>query len=116
MQELKQLIGIKVLNSGFLESLFLVSISANARFAPLRTPMHTGGLRISITLLQSDSRRIKRARLHTVEGCNIKGQLTRPLCCLCAPRTYARYASHTPHWWCIAHSTLRQRSGCNKAN
>jgi len=32
--------------------------------------MHTGGLRISTTLLRLDSQRIKRARLHTVEWCN----------------------------------------------
>jgi len=34
--------------------------------------------------------------------------------CLFAPHVYGCYSSHTSHSWWIAHSTQRQRRGCNR--
>ena len=85
--------------------------------AMLHKRTHTGELRTSMTLLRSERPRGMRAKLHTVEACNKTDRRTISVyCCLFAPLTRVCYAWRTSQWWCIAHSTLRLRSGCTKAN
>ena len=66
-------------------------------------------------MLRSESPSGKCAKLHTVAANNNRDYPTRSLSyCLFVPNIYGCYSSRTSRSRWIAHSTQRQRIGCNK--
>jgi len=65
-------------------------------------------------MLLSERPSCKCAKRHTVAASNNRDHASQsPYYCLFVPHMYGCYSSRTSRSWWIAHSTQRQRRGCN---